>query len=272
MYTSENISNDVVAGTQPVNSSRTGEFVGQLLRIFAVLGVVSLLALSAALAFMLGVGHWLVKEDPLQRANAIAVLSGNFPARALEAASLYRRGYAGEIWLTRPGPQSEVLVEMGIHYPSEADFNYQVLRRQGVPAKAIRVLDAPIINTCDELDVISSALRQKNSASSVIVVTNKAHTRRVHELWDRFDSARGKIIVHGIANDDFQPSAWWRRSEDTHQVIHEILGMINVWVGLPMQSTLRSPAALAQNDLQQSPKIVPLDAQKLTSESSDSDD
>jgi len=39
-----------------------------------------------------------------------------------------------------------------------------------------------------------------------------------------------------------------------------------------MQSTLRSPAALAQNDLQQSPKIVPLDAQKLTSESSDSDD
>src|SRR5258708_30194006 len=118
----ENISNDV-AGIQPVNSSRTGEFVGQLLRIFAFLGVVSLLALSAALAFMLGVGHWLVKEDSLQKANAIAVLSGNFPARALEAASLYRTGYAGEIWLTRPGPQSEVLVEMGIHYPSEADFN-----------------------------------------------------------------------------------------------------------------------------------------------------
>jgi len=271
MNMSENISNDV-AGMKPANASRTGEFVGQLLRIFAVLGVVSLLALSAALAFMLGVGHWLVKEDSLQKANAIAVLSGNFPARALEAASLYRRGYAREIWLTHPGPESEVLAEMGIHYPSEADFNYQVLRRQGVPAKAIHVLDAPVINTCDELDVISSALQQKNSASSVIVVTNKAHTRRVHELWDRFDSARGKIIVHGIANDDFQPSVWWTRSEDTHQVIHEILGMINVWVGLPMQSALRPSAALAQNVLQQSPKIVPLDAQKLTSESSDSDD
>jgi len=271
MNMSENISNDV-AGIQPVNASRTGKFVGQLLRIFAVLGVVSLLALSAALAFMLGVGHWLVKEDSLQKANAIAVLSGNFPARALEAASLYRRGYAREIWLTHPGPESEALAEMGIHYPNEADFNYQVLRRQGVPAKAIHILDAPVINTCDELDIISSALQQKNSSSSVIVVTNKAHTRRVHELWDRFDSARGKIIVRGIANDDFQPSAWWTRSEDTHQVIHEILGMINVWVGLPMQSVLRSPAAFAQNDLQQSPKIVPLDAQKLTSESSDSDD
>ena len=268
MQTNGTSSNSLIL-SKSANLSRSYDFVGQLLRIFAVLGALALFTLSAGLALMLGVGHWLVKEDSLHKANAIAVLSGNFPARALEAASLYRSGYATEIWLTRPGTQPQELAELGIHYPSEADFNYQVLRRQGVPAKAIHVLDAPIINTCDELDVISSALRQKNSASSVIVVTNKAHTRRVHELWDRFDSARGKIIVHGIANDDFQPSAWWRRSEDTHQVIHEILGMINVWVGLQMQSTLRSPAALAQNDLQQSPKIVPLDAQRSTSDSDD---
>jgi uncharacterized SAM-binding protein YcdF (DUF218 family) len=256
---SENISNNVT-GLNPVNGSQANEFVGRVLRIFAVLGAIAVLALSAGFAFMLGVGHWLVKEDSLQKANAIAVLSGNFPARALEAASLYRNGYAGEIWLTHPGPQSVALAEMGIHYPSEADFNYQVLRRQGVPAKAIHVLDAPIINTSDELDVISSTLQRKNSAS-VIVVTNKAHTRRVHELWDRFDSSRGKIIVHGIANDDFQPSAWWTRTGDTHQVIHEILGMINVWAGLPMQSALHPREALAQNELQQSPKLVPVVAQ-----------
>jgi uncharacterized SAM-binding protein YcdF (DUF218 family) len=256
---SENISNDVT-GLMPVDVPRTNGFLGRILRIFAVLGALALLALSAGFALLLGVGHWLVKEDSLQKANAIAVLSGNFPARALEAASLYRNGYAGEIWLTHPGAQSEALAEMGIHYPSEADFNYQVLRRQGVPAKAIHVLDAPIINTLDELDVISSTLRQKSSAS-VIVVTNKAHTRRVHELWNRLDSARGKIIVHGIANDDFQPSAWWRRTGDTHQVIHEILGMINVWAGLPMQSALHPREAVAQNELQQSPKLVPVVAQ-----------
>jgi uncharacterized SAM-binding protein YcdF (DUF218 family) len=248
--------------------NRTNEFVGRLLRIFALLGALALLALSAGFALMLGIGHWLVKEDSLQKANAIAVLSGNFPARALEAASLYRNGYAGEIWLTHPGPQSEALAEMGIHYPSEADFNYQVLRRRGVPAKAIRVLDAPIIDTSDELDVISSTLKQKNNAS-VIVVTNKAHTRRVHELWNRLDSARGKVIVHGISNDDFQPSAWWTRTEDTHQVIHEILGMINVWAGLPMQSALHPREAVAQNDLQQQPKLVPLAAQKSNSNGDD---
>jgi uncharacterized SAM-binding protein YcdF (DUF218 family) len=254
MNMSENLSNDLTV-VKPVTGSRITEFVGQVLRIFAVLGALALLALSAGFALMLGVGHWMVKEDSLQKANAIVVLSGNFPARALEAASLYRSGYAGEIWLTHPGAQSEALAEMGIHFPGEADFNYQVLRRQGVPAKAIHVLDAPIINTSDELEVIGRTLQQKKNAS-VIVVTNKAHTRRVHELWNKFDSARGKIIVHAIANDDFQPSAWWTRTGDTHQVIHEILGMINVWAGLPMQSALHPREAVAENQLQQSPKLV----------------
>lgn len=194
---------------------------------------------------MLGVGRWLVKQDSLQKANAIAVLSGNFPARALEAADLYRQGYAKEIWLTNPGPDLQTLKSLGIHYPGEADFNIQVLRRQGVPAKAIHVLDGPIVNTADELDVISNAL-QKNGSRSVIVVTNKAHTRRVHTLWTRFDATRGQVIVHGLTSDDFDPNGWWRSTEDTHQVIHEMMGMVNVWAGLPMRSRLREQPSLAE--------------------------
>ena len=269
MHTNEIILNDSNF-SKPDKSARTYDFVGHLLRIFAILGAIALFTLSAGLAFMLGVGHWLVKEDALQKASAIAVLSGNFPSRALEAASLYRKGYAGEIWLTRPGEQSQELVELGIHYPSEADFNYQVLRRQGVPARAIHVLDSPIINTQDELEVIGTTLRQKNIAA-VIVVTNKAHTRRVHELWNRLDSSSGRIIVHAISNDDFQPSAWWTRTGDTHQVIHEVFGMINLWAGLPMQSSLRSREAVAQYEPRSPSDFAPALAQE-SSRSSDSDD
>ncbi|HET7106572.1 MAG TPA: YdcF family protein [Candidatus Acidoferrum sp.] len=254
--------------SKSANLSRPHVLLGQLLRISAVLGAIALLIVSASLAFMLAVGHWLVKEDSLQKANAIAVLSGNFPARALEAASLYRSGYASEIWLTHPGSQSGTLTQLGIHYPSEADFNYQVLRRQGVPAKAIHVLDSPIINTQDELDVIGGALHQKKNAS-VIVVTNKAHTRRVHELWNKLDSTSGKLIVHGISNDDFNPSAWWTRTGDTHQVIHELLGMINLWAGLPMQSTPRARESVARNEFQQAPKFAPVLPQDSSSGSDD---
>ena len=267
MHTNEIVLNNLNL-PKSANLSRSYDLVAHLLRIFAVLGAFALFALSAGLAFMLGVGHWLVKEDSLQKSGAIAVLSGNFPARALEAATLYRNGYATEIWLTRPGTQSEELAELGIHYPSEADFNYQVLRRQGVPARAIHVLDSPVINTQDELETIGSALRQKNTAT-VIVVTNKAHTRRVHELWNKLDSSSGKIIVHAISKDDFQPSAWWTRTGDTHQVIHEIFGMINLWAGLPMQSSLHSRVAVAENEPQRTPDLVPATAPESPSDSDD---
>jgi len=44
------------------------------------------------------VGRWLVVEDPLDKAQAIVVLSGRIPMRAKEAARLYKAAYAPQIW------------------------------------------------------------------------------------------------------------------------------------------------------------------------------
>lgn len=233
------------ADLKPVPGNRSNEFFASLLRILALFSALALLALFLGLAVMVGMGRWLVREDALQKTNAIAVLSGGFPGRALEAADLYRQGYAKEIWLTNPSSDSQELKNMGIHFPGEADFNFQVLRRQGVPAKAIRVLDGPVVNTADELDVISSVL-QKQKQAAVIVVTDKPHTRRVYALWDQFDAARGKAIVHGVSADEFDSDGWWKSTEDTHQVIHELLGMVNVWAGMPMRTRLRAKASVAE--------------------------
>ncbi len=254
----------------PAPGTRLNRFTARLFRIFTVLSALVLLALFAGVALILGVGHWLVKQDSLEKADAIAVLSGNFPARAFEAAALYRNGYAGEIWLTRPGPQyGDVLEDMGIHYPGEADFNFQVLRRQGVPAKAIHILDSPIVNTADELNVIGSALQQERAAS-VIVVTDKAHTRRVRTLWTNYEASRGKAIVHGIASDEFDPSAWWNSTESTRQVLHELLGMINVWAGLPMRSVLPAHGALVANEpAEATPKLLHVDTPGSPSRAAD---
>jgi uncharacterized SAM-binding protein YcdF (DUF218 family) len=149
---------------------------------------------------LLGAGKWLVREDSLEQATAIAVLSGNIPTRALEAARLYHDGYAKEIWLTHPRAHADVLNVLGIYYPRESDFNAWVLRGQGVPAKAIHVLDAPIVNTAEELDVISAALKAAG-AQRLIVVTNKAHTRRVHILWNMYFGSRGELIAHAVSNE-----------------------------------------------------------------------
>jgi uncharacterized SAM-binding protein YcdF (DUF218 family) len=230
---------------RPVVVARSNVFLGHLLRLLAALTGLALFALFAGFVLTLNVGNWLVKEDPLQKADAIAVLSGNFPARAMEAAALYHDGYAGEIWLTHPGNQTDALKEFGIRYPSEDAVNFQILRRQGVPAKAIHVLESPIINTADEIDVISNALTE-NGDDSVIVVTDKAHTRRVHTLWAKFGAARGTAIVRAVSDDTFNPSAWWKSTEDTHKVVHELMGMVNVWSGLPLCNNLRSKPSTAE--------------------------
>jgi len=224
-------------------------------RLLAILGATALLAVVTVFFFFFGIGHWLVKEDPLQKADAIAVLSGNFPARAMEAAKLYHQGYAKEIWLTHPGAHSDPLRRFGLRYPSEDDCNYQVLRKQGIPAKAIHILESSILNTADELDVISATL-QDTGSQSVIVVTDKPHTRRVYTLWKEFDARRGSAIVHGVSN-DYNPSRWWKTPGGTTQVLHEVLGMINASAGMPVQTGIRLQRSVAENNSHDSQEQQP---------------
>lgn len=208
-------------------------------RVFlGIFGALILLASTTGLVILFGVGKWLVREDPLKPATAIAVLSGNIPTRALEAAALYHEGYAKEIWLTHPDVHADALKELGITYPSEDAFNIRVLRRAGVPAKAIRVLDTPIANTEEELDVISTTLKNRGG-QNVIIVTNKAHTRRVHILWARYLGTRGEAIAHGLPDDDFVANRWWRDPGSMTQVSHEVLGIVNAWAGLPVRREAR---------------------------------
>src|SRR2546425_12792523 len=78
-------------------------------RYWAILAAAGCSVLALVLAAFLGIGRWLVVEDPLVKARAIAVLSGRMPLRAIEAAKLYRQGYAPEVWLTHSSEPGETL-------------------------------------------------------------------------------------------------------------------------------------------------------------------
>jgi uncharacterized SAM-binding protein YcdF (DUF218 family) len=176
-----------LGATRSKTKFRSGYFL-------AFLGVLLLLASSTCVVLTLGVGRWLVGEDALQQATAMTVHSGNIPTRALEAADLYHEGYAKEIWLTHPDVHDTALKALGISYASEDAFDFRVLRREGVPAKAIHALEHPIVNTAEELEVMSSELASRGDGK-VIIVTNKAHTRRAHILWSKYFSSRGQAIA-----------------------------------------------------------------------------
>jgi uncharacterized SAM-binding protein YcdF (DUF218 family) len=210
-------------------STRVGERGAVRARIIAVV-----LLLCVAVLVFLRIGHWLVREDPLEKSSAIVVLSGAMPERALEAAEIYRSGYAREIWITQPTEPKRVMQTLGIPFDGEEESSRRVLLHQGVPQNAIRILSPTIVNTADEMDVIADSMKRANG-TSVIIVTSKAHTRRIHSLWNRIERGHGRIIVRASATDSFDPRRWWRSTHDALDVVREVLGLLNVWAGLPLK-------------------------------------
>jgi len=190
--------------------------------------------LFAALFVFFNVGRWLSVEDPLQKADAIAVLSGRMPDRALEAARIYKAGYAPEVWLTHSTEPAATLRKLSVEFIGEDAYDKQILVHQGVPDTAIRVLDPPIVNTADEMRTIAQAMKQAPS-HKVILVTSKVHTRRARTLWNRLSREDGQGIVRGVSDDPFDPAHWWRTTGDALDVLREVLGMLNAWAGLPLR-------------------------------------
>ena len=214
------------------NSSADASKPGRFRRTRILVAAVAA-AFFAGIVVFLGVGRWLDSEDPLEKAHAIAVLSGRMPVRAIEAAKLYRQGYAPKVWLTRAVEPGASLENLGISFVGEDSYNKQVLLEEGVPAEAIRVLDPPITNTADEIIAISKALGQENG-QSVIIVTNKVHTRRARILWRKSNSGNARAIVRGASADPFEPRQWWKTTGDALDVVREVLGILNAWAGLPL--------------------------------------
>jgi uncharacterized SAM-binding protein YcdF (DUF218 family) len=202
-----------------------------VLWIFAIL---LLLIFAAASVLFLNVGNWLVVEDPVEKANAIVVLSGRIPIRALEAARLYQARWAQQVWLTHPNEPTASLAALDIDDPGENALNARVLEHGGVSPADIHTLAPPISNTIDEVRAIA-AESQKQNASLIIIVTTKAHTRRVHALWKKYANSQARIIVRTPVDDSFDPVHWWRSTTDLLDVVREALGMFNTWIGLPLR-------------------------------------
>jgi uncharacterized SAM-binding protein YcdF (DUF218 family) len=200
---------------------------------FVALVIVLVVCVAAVFAFR-GTGRWLVREDALGPADAIVVLSGSMPARAEEAGRLFRRGYAHEVWVSRPAGPGEELEAMGIHYLGEEDFNRAILIHEGVPEADVSIFPQPIVNTEQEIEEITTQMHREQK-TSVMIVTSPQHTRRVRALWRKLAGSDLRLVVRSAPEDPFDADHWWRNTRDTFSVVREILGLLNAWAGLPVR-------------------------------------
>ena len=158
--------------------------------------------------------------------------------RAREAAEIYRGKIAPEVWVTDPNDVSSELQELGIHFLGETFYNQRVLIQLGVPIEAIRVIEPKIYNTEDEVRAIAKTAREAG-IHRVIIVTSKAHTRRVHTIWHKLVGDDPALIVRYAREDTYDGAHWWRRTSDALDVSREVFGLLNAWAGFPLHHGAR---------------------------------
>ena len=201
------------------------------------LAILILLVVIGVVVFR-NAGHWLVREDPLGKADVIVVLSGGIPFRAEGAAGIFKSGYAPAVWVSRPEGPQEQLAALGIHFVGEEEYNREILVQEGVPDSAIQIFPDAIVNTQEEVDEIARDMR-RDGKHSVIIVTSPQHTRRVKALWRKLVGDDPRVIVRAAPDDPFDANHWWRNTQDVLAVVRESLGLLNVWSGLPVRPHLQ---------------------------------
>ena len=196
--------------------------------------IVLLILLIGAVIAVRGAGRWLVREDPLARADMIVVLSGGLPYRAEAAAAVFRAGFAPEVWVTLPESPAPDLLARGIHFVGEEEYNRDILVAEGVPESAVHILPGKIVDTEQEVVEIAREMRSTKK-TRVIIVTSPQHTRRVKALWKHLVGENPKLTVRAAWEDPFDANHWWRNTRDALSVVREYLGLANAWAGLPVR-------------------------------------
>lgn len=170
--------------------------------------------LGAAVMFLVGVGaligigHSLRVEDPLERADAIVAISGDTGPRVRAAVSLWMQGY-GDVLIFAGGARDPASPSSG-----------ELMKRQaiafGVPEDAIIV--EPESKTTDENAIRVAALMREQGLESAILVTSSFHQRRASMHFAREFERHGLTFRNRPADDpSWDPTLWWTK-ESSRQI------------------------------------------------------
>ena len=201
--------------------SQTGGILSSLISLLFVIVLCAVLYFARGPILRFAGETWVV-EDPLDRADAIIVLSDdNFYAdRAARAADLYRHGMA------------PVVVASGRRlrpYAGIAELMEHDLIERGVPKDKIVRISHNAENTKDEAQALAQqALERK--WRSVIVVTSNYHTRRARYIFLHVFPAQTQVRVSGAQDGDFDPQHWWQSRKSLKEFTRELAGMaVAIW-------------------------------------------
>ena len=170
-------------------------------RLFSIFMILAIVILT--ICFLLtGMGGILIVSDPIEKSDAIVVLSGG-EGRLEEAARLYDKKMGGLVILTETG---EVNAKFGKYSDIE---RFDAMLKLGIPAGALLVTEKTASSTMEEAHVIRKVVQPMN-IKSLIIVTDPFHCFRTHLMFkEEFKDTDIKIMVHAIPGHWYKSISWW---------------------------------------------------------------
>ena len=169
---------------------------------------------------------FLIREDSLQKADAIFILSGGGYDRGNEAAKLFDAGWAPLIVCTG-GNEMPQLCVFNID-TLESDMARANLLQLGIPDSVI-VMIRQGTSTKEEFKIILNYC-VKNNLKRIIIVTSKLHTYRVNEVFRKtLKDAGVELIIRAAENSRFNELEWWKTEEGLIAINNEWLKTFYYW-------------------------------------------
>ncbi len=148
-------------------------------RTVAILAAALFFAIWVAVAPL--IADYLVVEKPLEKADAIVILSGaaDYAQRARGGAAAFHNGIAQTVLITNDN-QRGGWDDKEKGNPYFVERMQRTLMEQGVPAESIEILPGNVYSTMDEADLVTRTAGERGYRG-LLIVTSDFHSRRA--LW-----------------------------------------------------------------------------------------
>ena len=175
-------------------------------------------------AALVAFGEYLVDSEPLEKADFIYVLAGDFfGSRVLLGADLAARGYAKQVLLS------------GGRYGNlyEGDMAVDFAVQHGYPRSLFYPVRLDVAHTIDEA-LAMGPIFHSLGAKRILLVTSNFHSRRV-ALAFRLFLPDFRFRIAAAPDKKFDPDSWWKNQPGRHLVFSEyekMTGTLLVRAGL----------------------------------------
>ncbi len=180
--------------------------------------------------FLIWLGRSLITEQPLEKADAIAVLAGGVPSRPMEAAELYREGWAPRIILTddQKSPGYYELAARGLRLPWTLEDSEQVVTFLGVDARAVDRIAQDFGNTLEELCGLVRHART-HRYRTLILVSDQFHTTRAAKIMALLSDGELRTIARPSRYTLYRGDRWWQSRRGARDLLFEYQKLLNHW-------------------------------------------